>query len=161
MMGELRVPAVAVDFVVDEVAAYGSLERESGAFLLASIDDPGLITAVAVPGEKGIERERDLFTISSSSILELFDLASTRGLTIRAQIHSHRRRAFLSATDLRYGFNVDGFVTAVVPFYSAPSPEPKDWGWWGFIEEKWVDVAAPVVTEGTCSRLSFAMEQNG
>ncbi len=159
-MSALTIREGAVELLLDEVEAYGAIPAETGAFLLGREDAPDELFAVAVPGTDGVVRRGDLFEVSAESVAGLFDLATERGLVIRAQLHSHRRGAFLSPTDLEHGFNVEGFVTCVVPRYSDPPREPAHWGWWRFESGTWIDQPAPRSVAGICERVDFASEDH-
>jgi hypothetical protein len=155
-MSALTIREGAVDLLLDEVETYGALPAETGAFLMGREDAPHELALIAVPGPAGVVRRRDLFEVSAEALAGLFDLATEEGLVIRAQLHSHRRGAFLSWTDLEHGFNVEGFVTCVMPRYSSPPREPALWSWWRFEGGSWVDHPAPTVIPGACERIDFA-----
>jgi hypothetical protein len=155
-MSGLTIREGAVDLLVAEVEAYGTLPAETGAFLMAREDAPDELALVAVPGSAGVVRRRDLFEASAEALAGLFDRATDEGLVIRAQLHSHRRGAFLSRTDLEHGFDVEGFVTCVMPRYSSPPRDPALWTWWRFEAGSWVEQAAPTVISGDCERVDFA-----
>jgi hypothetical protein len=155
-MSGLSVAEEVVGVLLAEVEAYGAVPQETGAFLLSREDAPDELSLVAVPGSQGVRRHRDLFEISGETMAELFERAADEALTIRAQLHSHRRSAFLSRTDLEHGFSVEGFVTCVVPRYADPPREPALWSWWRFERGLWNGCPAPVVTPGACERIDFA-----
>lgn len=155
-MSPIEINQAVIDKLVTEVTAHGDRTEETGAFLLAREGQPDLVDTIAIPGYTGVDRKRDLFAIDASSMLELFETASEDKLVIRAQVHSHRRGAFLSRTDLAHGFSVDGFITCVVPWYADPSPTPTDWGWWQFTQEQWHEIEAPATSNGICRVVRFA-----
>lgn len=157
-MRHLTIREEAVELLLTDVETYGALPAETGAFLMAREDAPDELFAVAVPGSSGVVRRRDLFEVSALAVAGLFDLATEEGLVIRAQLHSHRRGAFLSRTDLEHGFNVEGFVTCVVPHYARPPRQPELWSWWRFEGGSWVRHPAPTVVPGACERIDFASE---
>jgi len=119
----------------------GKLGQETGGFIIAN--DCGESVTLALAGQRGIERAWNLFRVSSGGIATLFDWVAQRGLTVSAQWHSHRRDAFLSEVDIRYGFNVTDFRTCVVPNYASPSDDPTQWGWWTFDGHRWRDTNPP------------------
>jgi hypothetical protein len=152
MTAELHLPIGLPERVAAETRAAGARVVETGGFLLAAADRP--VSVLALTGSQDIYRERGLFLIGSRAMATLFDWASERSLRVVAQWHSHRGRAFLSETDLAYGFNVPGFRTCVVPSYEDPSADPDDWGWWVFGHE-WVETAPPVVVVGAFDVITF------
>lgn len=157
-MSALTIRKGAVELLMQEVESYGAIPTETGAFLLAREDAPDEISIVAVPGPVGIVRRRDLFQVSAETLGGLLDLASEEELLIRAQLHSHRRGAFLSRVDLEHGFDVEGFVTCVVPRYADPPREPAEWSWWRFDSGGWGRCPAPVTVAGECRRIDFGEE---
>jgi len=145
----------AVDALIADIRHWGVLGAETGGFLLAPESDPDRLTIVALAGQAGIARRRGLFGISGPTIDQLFSWAADAELRIRAQVHSHARGAFLSPTDLRHGFDVTGFISAVVPHFATPSVEPREWGWWERTAAHWQARAAPGVIAGTASVVRF------
>jgi hypothetical protein len=123
--------------IAQTVREAGETVGEIGGFLLGS-EDSRAVSVLALTGHHGITRRRDLFTVSGAALTTLFEWADERSLTILAQWHSHRRGAFLSRTDLKYGLNIPGFHSAVVPFYEDPSPDFLDWGWWTYESGRWI-----------------------
>jgi hypothetical protein len=161
-MNGLTLREGAVNLLLEEVETFGAVPAETGAFLLAREDNIDELSVVAVPGGEGVSRRRNLFAVSAEAISRLFDVATQRGLVIRAQLHSHRRGAFLSPTDLEHGFNVEGFVTCVVPTYASPPREPARWSWWRFETGTWVRHPAPSILPGVCERIDVTAEaKNG
>jgi hypothetical protein len=157
-MSALTIRKGAVDLLLREVESYGAIPTETGAFLLAREDAPDELSIVAVPGPVEVVRRRNLFQVSAETLGGLFDLASEEELLIRAQLHSHGRGAFLSRVDLEHGFDVEGFVTCVVPRYADPPREPAGWSWWRFESGEWARCPSPVVVAGGCRRIDFAEE---
>ena len=117
-MNRLLLTRNPVDALVAEIGAWGDRHAETGGFLLAAEDNADRATVLALGGQSGIVRRRNLFTISGGAIERLFSWAGDTELRIRAQVHSHAHGAFLSRTDLQHGFDVDGFITAVVPHFA-------------------------------------------
>jgi hypothetical protein len=154
-MSSLEIVAQAVDVIVDDVVAWGRRACESGAFLLSTSDEPDHMSIVAVAGATGIERGRDRFRVSGTAVEQLFGWAGDAKLRIRAQVHSHRGVAFLSRTDLQYGFSVEGFMTSVVPCYASPSAEPSTWRWWEFSGYRWHERPGPAIVSGSAMAFSF------
>jgi hypothetical protein len=154
-MTELRVTRDLVDTLTADVRRFGARNAETGGFLLSTEAQPDRLTVLALAGQDGIGRRRGLFTVSGTAIERLFSWAGERELRIRAQVHSHAHDAFLSPTDLRHGFNVAEFITAVVPYFAAPSPEPVDWGWWQRSATAWLTRPAPTVVVGAVTAVHF------
>ena len=144
-MTPFSISTSSVATVVSEVAAWGAKDVETGGFLLG--DHDGAITLVALSGAAGIQRRRAQFVVSGRALAVLFGYADARGYVVRAQFHSHGGRAFLSASDLRHGFSVAGFVTTVLPSYGAPPADPRAWGWWVYLGG-WASIAPPCISPG-------------
>lgn len=142
-MSALTLSDQALDTLLTETRAWGARPAETGAFLLSVPAAADRLVVIALAGSAGIRRERDLFLISGAALERLFSWAGERSLTVRAQIHSHRGHAFLSPTDLRGGFNVEGFTTAVIPRYADPPADPTAWGWWRYGVGGWRICAGP------------------
>jgi hypothetical protein len=154
-MSQLRVTEAAVAALIADIRGWGGAGAETGGFLLARESDPHRLSIVALTGQAGITRRRGLFAVSGPAIEQLFSWAADSDLRIRAQVHSHAHGAFLSATDLRHGFDVAGFISAVVPHFTAPSAEPGDWGWWQRTATQWQASSAPRVVAGPASIVRF------
>jgi hypothetical protein len=154
-MSALVITEQAVARLLADVRLHGARRVEAGAFLLAREIAPERLELVALAGERGIRRARDLFKVPGRAIERLFTWASDRDLMIRAQVHSHRRTAFLSPTDLRGGFSVDGFVTCVIPYYAEPPAEPEGWGWWEYGAGRWRTRTAPTPVAGEAEVVYF------
>jgi hypothetical protein len=139
----LSLPVTACELIVSDVRRHGAHGVETGAFLLAHENEPDDLNIVAFSGVRGITRRPHVFRISGSALERLFEWASEKELRVRALVHSHKRGAFLSATDLRHGLSVRGFTSAVIPKFAEPSPNAADWGWWRFNDGSWEPIAAP------------------
>lgn len=154
-MTDLTITRDTVTRLSEHIYLHGARNVETGGFLLSEARQPDNLCGLALAGRVGIRRAPDLFEVSGSAIERLFSWAAENDLRIRAQAHSHREGAFLSPTDLRYGFSVAGFITSVVPFYRAPSHEPRDWGWWRYQSDTWVVQKSPRVIGGSTSVVIF------
>jgi hypothetical protein len=154
-MNRLLLTRNLVDALVAEIGAWGDRHAETGGFLLAAEDNADRATVLALGGQSGIVRRRNLFAISGGAIERLFSWAGDTELRIRAQVHSHAHGAFLSRTDLQHGFDVDGFITAVVPHFAAPSAHPGDWGWWQRGGGCWQAQRSPDVVAGSVHIVRF------
>lgn len=135
-MSSQGIPTGLLDAIRAETALYGARRNETGLFLLAP-HDAAEISHVAFAGVRGIARRRGLLTVSPGALTKLFRYAREYGLAVAAQAHSHERGAFLSQCDLQHGFAVEGFTSAVIPDFRAPSADPADWGWWRFSTGQW------------------------
>lgn len=133
----LSLPVEAPEAIARYVEGYGVKGVETGAFLLAPGEVADEVGIVAFTGQKGITRNRDVFGVSGKAIGRLFAWAEDHGMRVRALVHSHKRRAFLSRTDLGHGFAVRSFTAAIVPWYAFPPTNPADWGWWRYDRGKW------------------------
>lgn len=142
----ITMPASMSATIADVARIAGRRPVETGGFILGRAGtDRGDV--LALTGEVGVERRRDLFIVDGLALAALFDWADDHDLSVIAQWHTHRGRAGLSKTDLEHGLNVPGFHTAVVPFYASASPEPATWGWWTF-DRSWKSSAPPRTDAG-------------
>lgn len=157
-MSGLSISAQVVGELTVEVALHGARGTETGGFLLARPHAPEHIDVLALAGAAGVRRGRELFVISAAAIERLFSWAGERELAIRAQVHSHRAAAFLSTTDLRHGFAVEGFISSVIPTYTNPPPDPVRWGWWRCDATRWTPIHGPRITSGTAVTVRFDEE---
>jgi hypothetical protein len=126
----------------DHVSGYGRADVESGAFLLGPYESR-TATVLALADGTGVERHRGYFRVSGKAVECLFDFAETEGLRVWAQVHAHPRGSFLSETDERDGFRVEGFLSGIIPNFAAPPREPNGWGWWTFVDGAWQAASAP------------------
>ena len=154
-MSTLAISTEAVDRLLADVRLHGATPAETGGFLIARPQDPDRIELLALAGEHGVRRARDLFEVTGAAIERLFTWAADNELAIRAQVHSHRKHAFLSPTDVRHGFSVDGFISCVVPQYAAPPAEAGEWGWWECQGGRWARRPSPAVVRGTVDLVRF------
>ena len=148
----LSLSPAATHIVLEDVARFGAASVETGGFLLAPRGEDR-ISIVALAGTHGIERHRRLFQISELALDRLFGYADDHDLWIPAQYHSHQRDAFMSPTDTDHGLCVEGFVSAIVPFYASPPRDPARWGWWDY-ERGWRRIAPP---DGSTATVAFIM----
>jgi hypothetical protein len=154
----LAVPNALPEQIAVHVEGWGQKSCESGLLLLGQPEE-ALAHVAAWPGKKGIVRMRGKFAISGLALAQIFDWASERELVVRALVHSHGGRAFLSWVDLDSGFSVPDFVSAIVPQYREPSSDVSDWGWWQFDGERWGDFDAPSLVDEALIELTF--DENG
>ncbi|GAA0956047.1 hypothetical protein [Actinocorallia libanotica] len=143
MTASLRLHPAAVQELIEHVRQYGQQDVETGGLLITRPRDSEVVV-LALAGEKGIRREEGLFVITMPALDELFSYAEGNDLQVRAMIHSHKRRAFMSVTDRTAGLNIRGFVSAIIPTYDHPPPDPNRWGWWRH-EGDWHPTAPAVV----------------
>lgn len=155
----ILIPAAGVSALIDETMAFGARCLETGGFVLAPRADPAdgntAVTVIALAGDAGIARHRDMFQVSERALDRIFTFADDHGLWIPALLHSHRVSAFLSVTDQRHGLGVDGFVSAVIPQYSSPPTDPERWGWWRHESGRWRDADSPRVVGETIEVVRF------
>lgn len=149
-----RVSASAVAAIVEDVATWGRHGVETGGFVLARAD-PCLGDTVILLGRNGIIRRPDQLVISGEALAVLFDYAAEHEMVVACQVHSHQFGPRMSPTDQRFGLTVEGFTSVIVPRWSAPSLEPADWGWWRFMNGRWLAVGAPQPVESEATILVF------
>jgi hypothetical protein len=137
----LLLPRTAIDAIVEDIAAHGREGVESGCFLLSRNAAPHNTDAVALLGDKGIQRSMDRLAISGRALAVLFDWAESHDRRVTAQIHSHTYDAFLSDTDRRFSLTVEGFTVAVVGDAAHATRDPALWSWWRFEAGEWVPVS--------------------
>jgi hypothetical protein len=154
-MNDLEVADSSVLALLEETSIWGARGVETGAFLLRDRDAPACCIALAAT--VGVVRRPDLFTVSGRAIAGLFSWADDNRMRIAAQVHSHRRGALLSRTDLEHGFSVRGFISAVIPFFVAPPRRIERWGWWQF-DGAWQPARSPLVTKGNLRLVRFDEE---
>lgn len=151
---QLQISVNAVETIVDDVRRYGGHEVETGALLLTPRGESA-VSVLALAGEAGVTRDRGLFVLSAAALNPLFNYAEDNGLQVRAQVHSHMFKAFLSPTDKAGNIRMQGFIAAVIPTFAAPASNVTVWGWWTFDGTDWIvtspatvaaDLEAKVVT---------------
>lgn len=139
----LTIVSAAIETVVADVRRFGAGNVETGGFLLAPVETE-TITAVALAGEIGIVRRRDLFQISDLALDRLFAYADESDLWIPAQFHSHGLVAELSRCDIEHGLAVEDFVSTIVPWYADPPVDAAAWGWWRY-GSRWTRLGPPAI----------------
>lgn len=154
-----RIPITAAELVHAHVADYGRLDVETGFFLL-SPRGTTTVTTVALAGSHGVVRHPYHFSVSRRGISQLFRHVTAHDLTILAQVHSHRGRASLSETDLKHGYSVEGFTTAVIPFYQHAPFSPAAWGWWRYQDGGW-EVAEPFELADGAQTATISFDEEG
>lgn len=150
---EIVLPELVATAVVADVTRFGATRVETGGFLLAP-RDTDTVTGVALAGTAGIVRRPDLFQISDLALDRLFAYADDHDLWIPAQFHSHGLGAFMSACDVDHGLSVAGFVTTIVPYFTAPPADPTQWGWWRY-DGEWTPIAPPRAATGPVTVIRF------
>jgi hypothetical protein len=139
----LIVSADAASRLCADMRRYGQTGVETGGFLLTRPGD-ATVRVLAVAGTTGIIREYGLFIVTRPAFDAIFSWAEGHDLQVRAMIHSHAEKAFLSHTDREGGLRVRGFYSAVVPTFANPPVDPAAWGWWIYGSD-WVESPAPPV----------------
>jgi hypothetical protein len=137
-----RISASVAQAIVDEVATWGRRGVETGGFVLTR-NDPCLGDLLVACGTAGIIRRPDQLVISGEALAVLFDYAAEQELVVACQVHSHQYGPRMSPTDQRFGLTVEGFTSVIVPRWSDPSTDPRDWGWWRFNDGRWLRAGAP------------------
>jgi proteasome lid subunit RPN8/RPN11 len=160
MNGHLRIPPRGVSAIVADVRTWGSYGLETGAVLLTSPGDDA-VGVVALAGTSGVIRRPGLFVLTHKVIDTLFTYAEDRGLQARAQVHSHRGRAFLSKTDREGNIRLPGFIASVVPRFQAPSDRLEDWGWWTFARGDWEPTACGQVDHDAADATVVTVDAEG
>jgi hypothetical protein len=150
---DVALPEAAASIVIADVARFGTEDVETGGFLLAPRDND-TISVVALAGTAGIRRHRKLLQMSDLALDRLFGYADEHDLWIPVQFHSHEQAAFMSPTDIDHGFSVEGFVTTIIPRFSAPPADPSQWGWWRY-DSGWTPATPPRGTTDTASAVIF------
>jgi hypothetical protein len=153
------ISSTVADLVHEHVIRYGALDVETGLFLLAPRGSD-TVTSVAFAGTHGVERHRGRFALSGRAVSKLLRYLGEQDLISAAQVHSHRGRAGLSRTDLNYGFSVEGFTSAVIPYYRRPPLDPKDWGWWRYHDGHWQTIG-PFSLDTNASEVSAVIFDEG
>lgn len=151
---ELHLPSAAVSTMVGDIRAYGRKGLETGSLLLTRPGGPD-VTVLAMAGDRGVTRKHGLFVLSSAALAPLFTFAEDTELQLRAQVHSHAGRAFLSRTDKSGNIRVPGFIAAVVPNFVSPSEDVGVWGWWTYASTGWAVLAPPAVSPVTVKTVIF------
>jgi hypothetical protein len=146
MTGALQLPSAAVDAIVEDVAAYGMQQLETGGMLLAKRGEIK-VTTVAIAGAAGVARGYGRFVLTMPVIDQLFTFAEANGLQVVAHVHSHARGAFLSSIDRAGIIRMTGFIATVIPTFAAPPRDPSLWGWWSFRDGDWLDHIPAVTTD--------------
>jgi hypothetical protein len=127
----------AVSIMVTHVAEFGTVNVESGGFLLAALGADVAVVALTGSARAGIVRRSNQFIISGVAVEALCEWADDNGLRIVAQFHSHRHEAFLSPIDQVGGMRVQGFTSIVIPRFADPESDVASWGWWNFDAGEW------------------------
>ncbi len=144
MKNPLRLPESALSPIQSHVAEFGQLSAESGGFFVGATDSP-VITSIMFANGLGIERKHGGFAVSAKAIDVLFGWVENQGARVWAQFHSHPTDAFLSAIDIKYGFSVEGFTSAVIPRFSSPPRDSNQWGWWRYEGKSWQRITGPAI----------------
>lgn len=140
-MTQLELATDALIRLIGDVVRFGGDGQETAAILLSSRHDRHA-DILALCGERGIERRPDQLVISGAALALLFDWADEVGAQVIAQVHSHGGLARMSPTDRRFGLTVEGFTSAIIPYFAEPPDDPSAWGWWRFQERAWVTAAS-------------------
>lgn len=159
-MSTPRIPITIADLVQDHVASYGKSDVETGLFLAGPRGDD-TATTVAFAGTRGVERHWGRLAISGRAISQLLRFLGERDLVALAQVHSHRGPAGLSRTDLHHGFSVEGFTSAVIPYYRHPAHDPHGWGWWRYQAGRWNATDPFALTTRSPSITAVTFDEDG
>jgi len=153
-MTNIVLPEDGLTTILGDVGHYGKAGLETGAFLIARLDEQDVDT-VALLGDQGIERHPDYLVISGVAMAALFNWADDHESRVVAQLHSHALEARMSVTDKRFGLTVEGFTSAIVPYAARPTADPNRWGWWTFRGGGWVSAQPAQLAKGSCHTVVF------
>jgi hypothetical protein len=159
-MSTHRIPITIADLVHEHVIGYGKLDVETGLFLLAPRESD-TVTSVAFAGTRGVERNWGRFALSARAVSKLLRHLGEQHLVAAAQVHSHRGGAGLSQTDLDHGFSVEGFTSAVIPYYDHPPRDPQGWGWWRYQCGRWQPIEAFSLSASTSEASALIFDEDG
>jgi hypothetical protein len=148
------ISASVVQAICEDIATWGRRGVETGGFVLTR-GDTRLGDLLVACGTAGIIRRPDQLVISGEALAVLFDYATEHELVVACQVHSHQYGPRMSPTDQRFGLTVEGFTSVIVPRWSAPSTDPREWGWWRFTEGRWVLTGAPRSIDATSAVMIF------
>jgi proteasome lid subunit RPN8/RPN11 len=156
----LILPSSALSKIRSHVAAFGSYAEEAGGFFLGPARTPRIL-AVGFALGRGVERGRGEFRVTGPAIERLFEWAESNEYRIWAQFHSHPAAAFLSRTDIKYGFSVKDFVSAVIPEFKNPPINPHLWKWWTYQQAAWREITPPAVEDHDACIFTFSEDGIG
>jgi hypothetical protein len=159
-MSSPTIPSALLDRLHADIAHHGALGVESGMFLLAR-HTSNTINTLALVGTVGVKRHRDHFALTGKALAVLFRHARDYDLNVIAQVHSHREGAFLSPSDLRHGFAVEGFITSVIPHYHRPTRDPAGWGWWRYDGRCWASTSPYTATGAVTTAETIVFDERG
>lgn len=135
MLSPLRLPTNIVEGLLSAALEFGQQDLETGGFLLA--DDQDVVRALALTGERGIERHWGLFVVSGAVVEQVCQWAADHDLRVASLVHTHKRSAHMSKTDRNNGFRVEGFRSVIIPSFANPPTTLASWGWYVFENGNW------------------------
>lgn len=117
----LEVPAQLWSTLIRHLCYQGAGVRESGAFLLGNKTDSGRVVTKVLPYEQlqADALHDDYVTLTSASFARLWDFCRQEGLSVVADIHTHRFSAGQSRSDCTNPIvAISGHIALIVPHFA-------------------------------------------
>jgi hypothetical protein len=112
----LRVPAAVLDETFAQFRSCGRGRAECQVLWIGPWSDPTLVTTATHPVHRA---HRGGFELDDAWLTQLWRRLSTYSEGIRAQVHTHPREAFHSATDDAWPvIHLEGFLSLVIPDFA-------------------------------------------
>jgi hypothetical protein len=132
-----RIPQSVVPDSLIEMALDGRRNNEGIVlFLGRDHDDFSEVTHLVKLRGPHIKKYPDLINIEAPLLNEVADLASSHGVRLIGQVHTHGRgySLNLSPTDRDYGIQAPFYLSLVAPDYALSASSLKQWGIHVFME---------------------------
>lgn len=144
----LRLNSRFFDSIVAEIHRRGDEKRESGAFLLGSIERDGSRIADDVVYYEDVDPRCTRYgaiALESAAFAEVWRIASERGKQVVADLHSHPGRAEQSAIDMAHpAVALAGHVALIVPDFGRRGGSRSGLGVFEYLGgHKWRTIDAP------------------
>lgn len=115
--------------LLDDLRARGKGHRESGAFLLGSETekDKKAVRWVSYEDLDPKSKRHSIIKLDTSAFPKLWDLCSTLGLQVVADVHTHPDQPIQSRSDRAFPMlAMAGHVALIIPNFAAASVQPSD-----------------------------------
>ncbi len=127
----LEAPAPLWGSLIAHLREQGAGVRESGAFLLGNKTDAGRVISDFLPYEQ-LQPDAlhdDFVALTAASFAKLWEVCRARGVTVVADVHTHRNGPGQSRSDRANPMvALKGHIALIVPRFARGTVRPRDLG---------------------------------
>jgi hypothetical protein len=144
----VTVDPTVIDTTIKALQIFGRRRLEGLVLWLGNVE-PGRARVIRafVPEQRSVADENGVgYFVSGETLFELNRALEETGLRLIAQVHSHPKEAYHSATDDRYAIvTADGSFSLVVPNFGRAPADPTSWAVYRLSQGDWQELSTQEV----------------